>query len=245
MRHIRKNPAPQAFEDWKKSSNPTEWSDLMNEPLHREAGIQYFTKTELRAALLKEQGHLCCYCQQRIENTESTEIEHLFPRNGEDKVQGKAKMFEYENLMAACDGGSTANRKRRQKEPLTPSYPEYCDRSKKEKVLPFSPLQPDVESRLSYSRMDDKVSIKPVGEDPEVFTVIERTLNLNTPFLEKRRGEAIDGLIFKDQEMLDPVSPAEAAQILAGFQKQKDDRGERLPEFFSVKIHFLRLLSGR
>ncbi|MBC7774569.1 MAG: TIGR02646 family protein [Phycisphaerae bacterium] len=244
MRHIRKNPSPQAFEDWKKANNPTAWNDLMSEPALREEGIVHYTKQELREALLKEQNHLCCYCQQRIENTESTKIEHLFPRNGADREQGKAKTFEYENLMAACDGGSAANQMRNRVESATPSYPEYCDRSKKEKLLPLSPLQPDVETRLTYSRADDKIRIEPVGEDPEALFTVEIILNLNTPFLEKRRGEAIDGLIFKDEEMLDPISPKEAAQILAVFQRQHDDRVEHLPGFFSVKMHYLRLLSG-
>jgi hypothetical protein len=110
MRHIQKNSSPPEFENWKKANSPTAWGDLINEPKHREEGIVYYTKEELRGELLKEQGHLCCYCQQRIKNEESTVIEHLFPRNGADKERGKAKMFDYNNLLAASDGGSTANR---------------------------------------------------------------------------------------------------------------------------------------
>ena len=197
MRYIRKNPSPQAFEDWKNANNPTAWDNLMNQPRHREEGIIYYAKEDLRGELLREQGHLCCYCQQRIENVESTVIEHLFPRNGADKDQGRAKMFDYDNLVAACDGGSTANRDRPSK---IKSFPQYCDKNKDEDLLPLSPLRPDVEARLTYLRSDDKVRIEPVGEDPEALAAIEQILNLNTPFLEKRRGEAIDGLIFKDLE---------------------------------------------
>ena len=36
MRYIQKKPSPQAFEDWKKANKPADWSDLMNEPIHRE-----------------------------------------------------------------------------------------------------------------------------------------------------------------------------------------------------------------
>lgn len=245
MRHIRKTIAPSAFEDWKSANNPTAWSDLMNEPVEREPDVAYYTKEELRHALLREQGHLCCYCQQRVDNTEKTEIEHLFPRNGPDKEYGKAKMFEYDNLMAVCDGGTEANRRRNQVEPAISSYPEYCDKSKKEKLLPLSPLQPDVETRLSYSRIDDKISIEPFSDqDRDALESIE-TLNLNTAFLGNRRGEAINGLIFRDAQMLDPISAPEAAQILANFQQQEDGGVEFLPEFFSVKMYFLRLLSAQ
>ncbi|MCC6281984.1 MAG: TIGR02646 family protein [Saprospiraceae bacterium] len=242
MRFIRKKPSPQAFEDWKRANKPADWSDLMNEPTHREEDVLYYTKDELRSTLLAEQGHLCCYCQRRIENTESTVIEHLFPRNGEDKMQGKAKTFEYSNLMASCDGGALANRDRNKKEPATPSYPEYCDRSKQEKLLPLSPLDPDVESRFTYSIADDKVNI--VGKDPEAISTIQEILNLNTPFLEKRRGEAIAGLIFEDQEKLQFISIETAKKLLVSYQQQEDNAGGHLSEFFRVKLHFLQLFSG-
>jgi len=242
MRHIRKKPSPQAFEDWKKANKPADWSDLMNEPIHRENDFLYYTKEELRSVLLIEQGHLCCYCQRRIENVESTVIEHLYPRNGEDKVQGKTKMFEYTNLMASCDGGALANRERNKKEPDTHSYPEYCDRSKQEKLLPLSPLEPEVESRFNYSITDDKVNI--VGKDAEAISTIQEILNLNTPFLEKRRGEAIAGLIFEDQEKLQIISIEEAKKLLISYQQQEEDADEHLSEFFRVKIHFLQLFSG-
>ncbi len=215
----------------------------MNEPIHREEDILYYTKDELRGVLLAEQGHLCCYCQRRIENVESTVIEHVYPRNGEDKVQGKAKMFEYGNLMASCDGGALANRERNKKEPATPSYPEYCDRSKQEKLLPLSPLEPDVESRFSYSIADDKVTI--VGKDPEAISTIQEILNLNTPFLEKRRGESISGLIFEDQEKLQFISIETAKKLLVSYQQQEENADEHLSEFLQVKIHFLQLFSGR
>jgi hypothetical protein len=100
-----------------------------------------------------------------------------------------------------------------------------------------------VETRLTYLRTDDKVSIQPVGKDPDASMSIEKILNLNTPFLERRRSEAIVGLIFKDLEMLEPISIEEANQILAAFQQQESNRDEHLPEFFSVKLHFFRLFS--
>ncbi len=240
MRYIRKNPSPRGFEDWKNANTPSAWSDLKNEPKHREEGIVYYTKQELRGELLDEQRHLCCYCQKAIGNTETTVIEHLFPRNGQDKVQGRARMFEYDNLLAACDGGSDDNRDRKA---AAKSYPQYCDKHKAEELLPLSPLQPDVESRLTYLQIGlDEIITSPVSEDDsEAIKAIE-VLNLNTPKLKNLRGNAIKGEIFQKEEL---ISIEEASARLAKFEQMAlDISNAPLEEFFSVKIHFLRLLSG-
>jgi uncharacterized protein (TIGR02646 family) len=245
MRYIRKNPSPQAFEDWKKANNPTHWDVLQNEPPHREEGVVYYTKRELRETLLIEQGYLCCYCQQRIENIESTVIEHFYPRNGGDKVQGRAKMFDYNNLLAACDGGSLDNRDRPSN---TPSFPQYCDKNKDEELLPLSPLQPDVESRLIYSQRGlDEVRIDAAfADDTDAVNALEKILNLNTPKLKNLRGKAITGLIFTNPDTGEIIPVAEAKRLLADMEQQIGDKpGGYLPEFCEVKLHFLRLLSGK
>lgn len=241
MRYIQKSPAPVGFEAWKKANNPTAWSALQNEPKRREEGIVYYSKKELRSELLTEQKHLCCYCQKIIENTITTVIEHLFPRNGEDKAQGKAKMFDYENLMAACDGGSDENRERKA---ATKSYPQYCDKHKDEDLLPLSPLQPDVESRLTYLQIGlDEIIISPVSEDDSEAKRAIEILNLNTPKLKNLRGNAIKGEIFQGDEL---ISIEAASSRLAQFEQMANDvLNPHLEEFFGVKMHFLRLLSGR
>lgn len=244
MRYIQKKPSPQAFEDWKQTNAPTQWSDLQNEPRHPEEGIVYYSKRELREALLIEQGHLCCYCQRRIENTIDTVLEHWFPRNGADKKKGKDHQFDYQNLMAACNGGERENQNR----PAgTKPHPLWCDKNKKEQIISLSPLQKDIELRLTYDQVSpDEIRILPANNhDPDVHSTL-KILNLNTPYLEKRRGEAVLGLIFKDIEMKEVVSPAEAGILLADLeQKMYELSGDYLPEFCSVKLHFLRLLSGR
>ena len=67
----------------------------MNEPIHREDDVLYYTKEELRSVLLIEQGHLCCYCQRRIENVESTVIEHLYPRDESVHSSGRSNQQVY------------------------------------------------------------------------------------------------------------------------------------------------------
>ena len=139
MKYILKTPSPPAFETWKNRRRPTRWDLLKGN-----------RKRQLREALLIEQGHLCCYCQQRIENEEKTVIEHFYPRNGANKAVGLAKMFDYDNLHVACDGGAHDNEERNKQSLALASYPLYCEKHKDKHLLPLSPLEPTVETRFKY-----------------------------------------------------------------------------------------------
>ena len=245
MRRIIKAASPVAFEDWKSTNKPTTWEALQNDPPYPEEGVIYYSKRNLREALLIEQGFICCYCQCRIENTEHTVIEHWYPRNGADKLQGAAKTFDHDNLMAACDGGESENKTQAAAE-MKP-YPVWCDKSKGRRTIALSPLQPDIESRFQYTQVSiDEVRISPITNlDLEAGETLG-FLNLNTPFLEKRRGEAIAGLIIEDTETNTLISAADAAVLLANLEAQVQAVPiERLSPFYTVKVHFLRLISGK
>jgi 5-methylcytosine-specific restriction endonuclease McrA len=91
------------FEEWKIQKKCTN-SDLgKKKNLQRDQADIWkkFTrktdiKNTLKAHLLSEQGHICCYCQSTIE----TSIEHFIPRSEDASL-----MFEYDNLLACCKGG--------------------------------------------------------------------------------------------------------------------------------------------
>lgn len=53
-------------------------------------------KSELRTALLKDQGHICCYCGQGLENI-PTAIEHFHPKGVYIN-----EIFDYDNLLISC-----------------------------------------------------------------------------------------------------------------------------------------------
>lgn len=57
-------------------------------------------KKKLKEILLKEQGYICCYCGQRVEETNS-HIEHVRP-----KKENKHLTYEYYHLLISCDGAS-------------------------------------------------------------------------------------------------------------------------------------------
>jgi uncharacterized protein (TIGR02646 family) len=80
----------------------TIWKYLDNHKELDKAGIDTYSKAELRKSLLEDQGYICCYCGKRIENDSRTPIEHLNP-----KSIYKNRTYDYINLLASCDGESS------------------------------------------------------------------------------------------------------------------------------------------
>lgn len=68
--------------------------------LPRSAYDDFPDKQELREALHREQGGICCYCMRRIHATEtSMKIEHW-----ESRSAAPEKQLDYSNLLGACTG---------------------------------------------------------------------------------------------------------------------------------------------
>lgn len=62
-------------------------------------------KSDLQEALLKEQGWVCGYCQQRIKDKSKVQIEHFCEQSICNGLGGTIdKRLEYKNLMAVCIG---------------------------------------------------------------------------------------------------------------------------------------------
>lgn len=140
-------------------------------------------KQELRTALAKEQGYICCYCGCRINDTNAI-IEHLLPQQKHPKLQ-----LNYMNLLASCDGGQTARRNER-------VYPSCCDDCKKNRELGLHPLIEDCESRFIF---DDDGDIICAPDDLEATQAIE-ILNLKSPVLKHRRKAAIEAYKYFQKE---------------------------------------------
>jgi hypothetical protein len=102
MRHIKKNPEPSLFVEWKKDN-----AAILQEKYETESGTviwNWFGKifpalrNDLRQALLTEQGGICCYCGQDISHLPTT-IEHFHPKG----VDTKNRIFDYPNLVLSCN----------------------------------------------------------------------------------------------------------------------------------------------
>ncbi len=158
MKRIIKDEPPESFDRWKKNTqHGNQWDAIHNQPC----------KQVLVAALRREQGNLCCYCERQLKDGK-TEVEHFREKSNHPK-----QTFDYENLHASCNGGSDracCNQKRQNK-----SY---------EKML--SPLAEDVEQRFTY---DTQGYMKPADPKDEIALSTIEILGLNCQKLVRHRRE--------------------------------------------------------
>ncbi len=112
MRQINKNTEPNEFVLWKSAnqekidklisggkSGDVLWKEFPSR-LSRDVVENDYSKAQLRVALVQEQFYICCYCNDSIKGDSKTKIEHFLPR-----AKYKDVIFDYQNLIAACDGG--------------------------------------------------------------------------------------------------------------------------------------------
>ena len=135
MRRIRKQAEPASLTRFKASANEDwqpDWNNL---------GL---VKRDIQAALITEQGDLCCYCEMRI-SAVSSHIEHIHPRS-RDPVEMR---LDYSNLLGSCGRDSTERKDRSQ-----PAVPPHCGASKQdwyEQSKFVSPLDADCEDCFRYA----------------------------------------------------------------------------------------------
>lgn len=237
MKYIQKEKSPIEFEDWKSKKKYTKaLLDKKKKLLIEAVEIwkKFTAKSEIRnqvkESLLKEQGFICAYCLQRIDNSDKTTIEHLIPRAIEP-----SKMFDYDdNLMACCDGGQGENTNR-DKEKYPASYPEYCGKHKKNSQIDIHPLQKDCEEKFNYifNPLNDEVVIE--GLTDKATRTIE-ILNLNTPKLKNLRGNSVKGFI------LDDLSVHEIDTLINNLSERNQE--QQFEPFCVAIVHILQNLKS-
>ena len=110
MRFFHKKPTQEAINAlknyYREKKEHSDWND------------NTFDKASVRTSLVVEQGHLCAYCMQRIEDAHTTTIEHWEDRASLKASSNIQKIFEYYNLLAVCKGhlnrfdGKRSNRRK-------------------------------------------------------------------------------------------------------------------------------------
>lgn len=166
MKKIEKKEAPPSFNKYKKTKGAN--YDSLDNAKNRAI------KDELREALLKEQGYICCYCGKKIQ-FDDTIIEHLQSRDEFPKLQ-----LDYQNLLLSCDGGQRARSKNK-------SDPPYCDSAKGNQEITVTPLQEDCEHRF---KCDEEGLILFDAADIEAGKTLE-VLNLNNEVLKNQRKSCL------------------------------------------------------
>ena len=214
MRYISKRIPPVELTEWKQLANadwePT-WANFRGSP-----------KQATHGHLVIEQGHICCYCGQRIvarytrderEKFESSHIEHLRPRSKWPDLA-----LSYENMMASCLGK------------VPKGVPIHCGPAKEDWFSDqmVHPLNKDCRVRLVYTgdgrihsaHRDDRGAFDTIAKLQrlrkaviEVF--LEPILNGELEGEELSRFVDLLGKPDKDGRLL-PFCFA-VAQILAGF----------------------------
>ena len=156
------------FIDKKPTNEPKE---VMEKRVTPGSTFDDLPKNPLRMSLLTEQGYICAYCMQRINNNgKSTKIEHWSPRN---KINEK----DYMNLLAVCKGN----------EAITEA--EHCDTKKKNQAITISPLLPNCEQLVKFD---------PGGQiysgDKTIEHELKNVLGLDLQHLVDERKRLIDRL---------------------------------------------------
>jgi uncharacterized protein (TIGR02646 family) len=224
MKFIIKQDEPSAMIDWKNLAND-EWHPTW-------AALQNPEKNILKESLVKEQGFLCCYCQQRIEVNRHTEIEHIITREECDRRGNEALKLEYTNLIASCEGNKPPSRN------LEISQYRHCNGFRSNNLLPITPLQADCESYFFYD-FDGNIYAK--DDDVDANTTIR---NLNLSILSSIRKAKINGVIPFD--LMSSITNDELQELIHFYNTKMDidhDENLKYPEFSSVIINILSQIS--
>lgn len=175
-------------------------------------------KNDLRAALGTDQGWLCCYCMQRIEDDNtSTKIEHR-----QSQSLSPALQLDWKNLLLACLGGEGHSRDE-----------QHCDTRKGHRSITLDPTNPNIEARIRYS-IDGRVIADNAVRDTEVNDV----LGLNVEFLQRNRRAALEGAI---QAMERRDARSWSAKKLGQFLSDAEQPTHgRLDEYVGFVVWWLR-----
>ncbi|REG32826.1 uncharacterized protein (TIGR02646 family) [Archangium gephyra] len=194
MRPIIKGAEPAEFAAWKKrraTHKQPPWDSTEEDWLK--------AKSQVKEALLNEQGFVCCYCEQRIEYS-NAHIEHLESRHTAPK-----RVFDHANLLASCTKKS------------------HCGSLKGSKALRVHPLMPDCREHFVFTsngnvRPTDNPARRSVAE--EAITV----LGLGISTLNAQRKSAITGFT----QALNGMDPEQAREALSRIDT-RDEQGQNRP----------------
>lgn len=157
-----------------KATEPAEWTAKK-----LTSGFnKYEPISELRVALLQEQGYICAYCMRKIpveikdkNESETSKIEHINSRDSYPHLQ-----LNYDNMIICCPGN------------INGSY--HCDKSKGKLAITFSPFDISIQQSISYGTKDGtiKSNLSNVNDD------INNILSLNNGMLKSNRFHTLRGM---------------------------------------------------
>lgn len=135
-------------------------------------------KTELRAALVRDQHGLCCFCMQRVEASVAPELKVKIAHWVPQTVDGTREL-EWGNLLAACLGNEGSSFVR-----------QHCDTRQANHALRISPCEPTHVASIAYTGRGEIRSNR-----RDLHVDLDKTLNLNNVALCEGRREAVTRMI--------------------------------------------------
>lgn len=208
MRAITKGQEPRSLVEHRASTH----SDYAN----------YADKDELRAALVRDQRGLCCYCMTRVEPTGAgMKIEHWRCQS-----RNPALELSYSNLLAACLGGHGQ-----------PEALQHCDTRKGEQELKFNPADPShrIEQRIRFE-IDGTIA----SSDADFDTQLNDLLGLNLSVLKNRRKGVLTGILeWWKREKARLQGPVPREQLVRERARRAGDGARHLTPFDPVAVWWL------
>ena len=221
MRYIKKQKTPQEFLEWKAQVNEDwqpSWDDLKNPE-----------KNIVRQSLLKEQGHICCYCQRRIDLNNS-HIEHFKPK---DENYYPELSLEYTNFLASCQKEKINIETNEEKIREYGEIPVHCGHAKGnwyDEKLTVSPL---IQNCADYFLYTEAVEILP-SEDPDKNEAAKVTIEkLGLDKLNDKRQAVIKGLFGEEK-----LSKEEIEIFINNLDQRNPE--DQYDEFCNVLIYVLK-----
>lgn len=185
----------------------------------------YPEKDELRISLLTEQGHICCYCMQRI-SIDKMKIEHWKSQDDYEELQ-----LDYNNLLGACQGGEGS-----------PNHLQHCDTKKGNTEITINPLD-------NHRNCEDLIKYLGNGEissdDVTINNDLNQVLNLNMQTLVNNRKEVLE-LVLKQLKSQYPKGDWTEAILNKKIQQWSDKQndGKYKPYCQIVIYHLKKKLSS-
>ena len=221
MKFIQKNPEPDASIAWKQQATE-DWQPSWD-------NLQKPEKTIVHTALIVEQGHICCYCGQRI-NQAISHIEHFQPRTYYPDLS-----LSYNNFLASCPGYPE---QQASKTSVARLPQEFCGQRKGSWFnldLTISPLKSDCASYFRYTGIGEISPSKDSTKEAAAEATIEN-LGLNNLKLIRLRKAAIDAAMQGIETLTD-----EDIQKLIDAYHRSDKLGKPTP-FWAAVIYTLNQL---
>lgn len=210
MRFIKKKQQPQSLIETKKTI-----------PLPKYLELDTEVKDDIRTNLLDEQGHICCYCMQRIKSN-AMKIEHYQSRSSFPELQ-----LEFKNMLASCEGQILTSQ----------GFILHCDSAKGEKELEFINLH-----EKSKIHILKDLKYRGGGEiessNEQIQHEIDEILNLNLEQLKLMRKGVIDALveIMKKQSKKGDIK---RNFLLGKIEEYQTPKEGKLKPFCQVRIYHL------